>query len=346
MMSFAQLTVRRPPRHAGGARSRLERRVSARAAARLAREEAAARHGVVAAPEVAAGTDEVEVLGVELALVWADFERMLRQVPLVRRLEDGRGHHRRLPRLLVNLRPAGDGGRALDRPGGVRRLHRAVPGALDVHRPRRRGAQGLPDARARLRRRSAARSRRSCAQPKNIGSEALRRSCSTRRPSPTRSTWSARCSSSRASARRRPRGGRSCCSEHLRSRRPSRRAFSPTTARNDDKHFDKLEEVVAQRHARRAMARARGEDRQDRGAASTRCSSKRSTMSSAELDERAAQRGAADRHREPTGHRIPDDHADAVSIASSPHAGGPRPRAGGRIARCLPLGARPARCRS
>ena len=49
--------------------------------------------------------DEIQrYLGIELALVWADFERMLRSVPLVRRLEDGEATIEDYRRLLVNLR--------------------------------------------------------------------------------------------------------------------------------------------------------------------------------------------------------------------------------------------------
>lgn len=52
-----------------------------------------------------AGNTEVErYLGLELALVWADFERMLRGVPIVQRLESGRGSIEDYQRLLVNLR--------------------------------------------------------------------------------------------------------------------------------------------------------------------------------------------------------------------------------------------------
>lgn len=51
------------------------------------------------------GDSEVQkYLGLELALVWADFERLLRNVPLVQRLESGRGSLDDYKRLLVNLR--------------------------------------------------------------------------------------------------------------------------------------------------------------------------------------------------------------------------------------------------
>lgn len=56
-------------------------------------------------PLLLAGNSDVEkYLGLELALVWADFERMLRHVPLVQRLESGRGSRADYMRLLVNLR--------------------------------------------------------------------------------------------------------------------------------------------------------------------------------------------------------------------------------------------------
>lgn len=49
--------------------------------------------------------DEVQrFLAVELALVWADFERMLRAVPVVRRLDEGRATIEDYKRLLCNLR--------------------------------------------------------------------------------------------------------------------------------------------------------------------------------------------------------------------------------------------------
>jgi len=53
----------------------------------------------------AKSTNEIErLLGIELALVWADFERALRRVPLVQRLESGRATREDYRRLLVNLR--------------------------------------------------------------------------------------------------------------------------------------------------------------------------------------------------------------------------------------------------
>ena len=56
-------------------------------------------------PEAATSADAVErYLGVELALVWADFERMLRSVPVVHRLENGEASLDDYKRLLVNLR--------------------------------------------------------------------------------------------------------------------------------------------------------------------------------------------------------------------------------------------------
>ena len=58
-----------------------------------------------ASPLQLSGDGEVQkYLGLELALVWADFERMLRGVPLVQRLESGRGSLDDYRRLLVNLR--------------------------------------------------------------------------------------------------------------------------------------------------------------------------------------------------------------------------------------------------
>lgn len=55
--------------------------------------------------EAAKSTNEIERhLGIALALVWADFERALRRVPLVQRLESGRATREDYRRLLVNLR--------------------------------------------------------------------------------------------------------------------------------------------------------------------------------------------------------------------------------------------------
>ncbi len=55
--------------------------------------------------EIAASRDEIQkYLGVELALVWADFERMLRAVPMVQRIEEGVATLEDYKRLLVNLR--------------------------------------------------------------------------------------------------------------------------------------------------------------------------------------------------------------------------------------------------
>jgi len=54
---------------------------------------------------IAASRDETQkYLGVELALVWADFERMLRAVPMVQRIEEGAATLEDYKRLLVNLR--------------------------------------------------------------------------------------------------------------------------------------------------------------------------------------------------------------------------------------------------
>jgi 3-oxoacyl-[acyl-carrier-protein] synthase III len=56
-------------------------------------------------PEIAKTSNAVErYLGVELALVWADFERMLRAVPIVQRIEAGEASVDDYRRLLVNLR--------------------------------------------------------------------------------------------------------------------------------------------------------------------------------------------------------------------------------------------------
>jgi 3-oxoacyl-[acyl-carrier-protein] synthase-3 len=55
--------------------------------------------------EAAASTNDVgRHLAIELALVWADFERALRRVPLVQRLEGGSATAEDYRRLLVNLR--------------------------------------------------------------------------------------------------------------------------------------------------------------------------------------------------------------------------------------------------
>jgi 3-oxoacyl-[acyl-carrier-protein] synthase-3 len=56
-------------------------------------------------PEAAKSENAIErYLGVELALVWTDFERMLRNVPIVARLESGDATIDDYQRLLVNLR--------------------------------------------------------------------------------------------------------------------------------------------------------------------------------------------------------------------------------------------------
>ncbi len=124
MVSFARLTVvdaasattsPAPDTDAGGGveGDARERRWSAAAgqAVSAARSAAAPRGDVADAiarsplPDAARSEDAVErYLGVELALVWADFERMLRAVPVVRRLEDGEATVEDYQRLLVNLR--------------------------------------------------------------------------------------------------------------------------------------------------------------------------------------------------------------------------------------------------
>jgi 3-oxoacyl-[acyl-carrier-protein] synthase-3 len=74
---------------------------------RQARDEESVRLAIAGSPldEIAASPDGIQTyLGVELALVWADFERMLRAVPIVQRIEDGVATLEDYKRLLVNLR--------------------------------------------------------------------------------------------------------------------------------------------------------------------------------------------------------------------------------------------------
>jgi 3-oxoacyl-[acyl-carrier-protein] synthase-3 len=74
---------------------------------RQSRDEESVRLAIANSPltEIAAGRDEIQkYLGVELALVWADFERMLRAVPMVQRIEEGVATLEDYKRLLVNLR--------------------------------------------------------------------------------------------------------------------------------------------------------------------------------------------------------------------------------------------------
>ena len=75
---------------------------------RPGRDDATVREALAASPlgvNVDELTDELQKkLGVELALVWADFERMLREVPIVKRLEGGDATVEDYKRLLVNLR--------------------------------------------------------------------------------------------------------------------------------------------------------------------------------------------------------------------------------------------------
>jgi 3-oxoacyl-[acyl-carrier-protein] synthase-3 len=74
---------------------------------RQSRDQESVRLAVANSPltEIAASRDEIQkYLGVELALVWADFERMLRAVPMVQRIEEGVATLEDYKRLLVNLR--------------------------------------------------------------------------------------------------------------------------------------------------------------------------------------------------------------------------------------------------
>jgi 3-oxoacyl-[acyl-carrier-protein] synthase-3 len=74
---------------------------------RQSRDEESVRLAIANSPltEIAASRDEIQkYLGVELALVWADFERMLRAVPMVQRIEEGVATLEDYKRLLVNLR--------------------------------------------------------------------------------------------------------------------------------------------------------------------------------------------------------------------------------------------------
>jgi 3-oxoacyl-[acyl-carrier-protein] synthase-3 len=102
-VAYAKLTVvgappLGPPRN-GGEGSRDER-MRVRELAPLEMDDVVRK-----SPLQLGGDSEVQkYLGLELALVWADFERMLRGVPLVQRLESGRGSLEDYRRLLVNLR--------------------------------------------------------------------------------------------------------------------------------------------------------------------------------------------------------------------------------------------------
>ncbi len=74
---------------------------------RQARDDESVRLAIANSPltDIANSRDEIQkYLGVELALVWADFERMLRAVPMVQRIEDGVATLEDYKRLLVNLR--------------------------------------------------------------------------------------------------------------------------------------------------------------------------------------------------------------------------------------------------
>jgi 3-oxoacyl-[acyl-carrier-protein] synthase-3 len=74
---------------------------------RQSRDEESVRLAIANSPlsEIAASRDGIQkYLGVELALVWADFERMLRAVPMVQRIEEGVATLEDYKRLLVNLR--------------------------------------------------------------------------------------------------------------------------------------------------------------------------------------------------------------------------------------------------
>jgi 3-oxoacyl-[acyl-carrier-protein] synthase-3 len=108
-VSFAKLVVvdatddgsRRPVPNGAVAEYRF-RALPARSRASIDVDEAIAGSPV---PEIAQSTDALQrFLGVELALVWADFERMLRAVPIVQRLESGQATIDDYRRLLVNLR--------------------------------------------------------------------------------------------------------------------------------------------------------------------------------------------------------------------------------------------------
>jgi 3-oxoacyl-[acyl-carrier-protein] synthase-3 len=73
----------------------------------LPRDEEAIQRALADSPLAEIGktsNDILRYLGVELALVWADFERMLRAVPIVQRIEGGSATIDDYKRLLVNLR--------------------------------------------------------------------------------------------------------------------------------------------------------------------------------------------------------------------------------------------------
>jgi 3-oxoacyl-[acyl-carrier-protein] synthase III len=86
-----------------------------------------------------------------LAEVWAEFERTLDRVPVVRRIQDGTVTPDDYRRLLLNLRQqVVDGGRWISL-AAANFLGREVLAAERGDSARRRRAQGLPAARARLR---------------------------------------------------------------------------------------------------------------------------------------------------------------------------------------------------
>jgi 3-oxoacyl-[acyl-carrier-protein] synthase-3 len=113
-MAYAKLTAVGPDDDAGVVAPDASERRALRAPSANARREALDRDAILdealerspLAGDVDPNSeDEVtRYLAVELALVWADFERMLRQTPLLERLNDGSITVHDYQRLLVNLR--------------------------------------------------------------------------------------------------------------------------------------------------------------------------------------------------------------------------------------------------
>ena len=146
-------------------------------------------------PEIAKSANVVEkYLGVELALVWADFERMLRAVPMVQRIEDGEANVDDYKRLLVNLRQQViEGARWIARAASnvsielfpLRSMF--IGHAGDEHKDYQMLERDFVAVGGTL--------EEIVTQPKNIAARRSRPSCSTRPANRTHSTSSARCSS-------------------------------------------------------------------------------------------------------------------------------------------------------
>lgn len=117
-VSFAKLTVvdaameevgsDAAPTEARASDEHRRRRTGVSARPLPARDDNSVKAALLASPLGAGFDDEGDALlrhvGVELALVWTDFERMLREVPIVKRLDGGDATVEDYKRLLVNLR--------------------------------------------------------------------------------------------------------------------------------------------------------------------------------------------------------------------------------------------------